>query len=178
MAKEKTVYGTEAAKLAELLSVGTNPRQALERGSAGQQKADLIRDLLSAKLPLPQGSKSDPMDCFRTTIEAALSKPIGQLLSDTDIAMGVLQQIKAHGAGVSRASSSDIEREAANVLYYAALAAALVFHGQRITEFSYEELCDRFTKLIALPWITMPLCQLFKQARDTSRDFTKKESRE
>ena len=43
----------------------------------------------------------------------------------------LIEKIKRHGKRLSQTTSSEIEHETANVIYYAAIASALLFHDEK-----------------------------------------------
>ena len=83
--------------------------------------------------------------------------------------LATLKRIKTYATESSRAASSPVDQEPAHVLYYAAIARALLSHDQRITAFSLEELGRSFVQFSKLPWLTTALMQLFAQAGKTCR---------
>jgi hypothetical protein len=172
MAEEKTVYGAKSTKLAQLLGIGTEYAQAADLRSDMQRKADLLCDLLAAKLPL-YSSPGETFSCqgagFPRTITSVLSESIEHHLLQKETTIATLERIKTHGAQLARTASSPVEHEPANVLYYGAIAGALVYHKRRITEFSLEELGTSFSRLSTLSWLTSPLSKLFEKATGTCR---------
>ena len=56
------------------------------------------------------------------------------------------------------------EKDVAKAVYYGAIAHALVYQGQMITRYSYEELKEALTMLLAHTWLLSPLPKLYQQA--------------
>ena len=65
----------------------------------------------------------------------------------------------------SKCADPDVER-AAVVVYYAAIAYALVVHNIKITKFSLKDLCNAFSLLSNTEWIPPFLSSLFGKARE------------
>jgi hypothetical protein len=72
--------------------------------------------------------------------------------------------MKNYGRRLSEQARTESEHHTANVVYYAAIASALVFHEQRITSFSNKELKLSFTLLGKAKWIPSDLSRLFRKA--------------
>ena len=64
---------------------------------------------------------------------------------------------------------SESRADAARVLYYAAIAAAIAYHGQVITNLADRERKDALTYLANAAWMPTPLAALFREAIDTLR---------
>ena len=60
------------------------------------------------------------------------------------------------------------------MLYYAVIANALVFHGQRISRHSFRKLRQAYAELIAKPWVPSELRTLFQKAEDACRQREEK----
>jgi hypothetical protein len=174
MTEDRTVCGSKATRLAQLLSLGAEANQAADLRSDQQRKGDLLRDLLATKLPL-DGSPAETSSCvgtgFTRSIASVLNESIEHHLLQENIAIKTLEQFKVHGAQLSRNASSPNKHEVANVLYYAAIAGALIYHNRRITEFSLDNLDTSFSKLSSLSWLTVSLRQLFEKAVETCHEL-------
>ena len=55
-------------------------------------------------------------------------------------------------------------------IYYAAIAAALVHHDERITKYSWETLAERFSLLAQRMWIDQDIRDLFARAAGLCRE--------
>ena len=88
------------------------------------------------------------------------------LLGGADAA--ILRLLKDHEKAIASHSSSNISRTVAATLYYAAIAAALLSSGEKITEHSYGNLEQYFAALAAKPWLPADLRMAFAKARQVS----------
>jgi hypothetical protein len=176
MANKQTLYGTDTSKLVELLNVGVAQLTETDCPLADGHKADFLRDQLAFKLPETTPSESNAIinDYVSALIDSAMNKSISHYLFDETTPLSILKKIKAYGAQCSRNACSDTEKESANVIYYAAIAAALIHKEQRITTFTCNELAASFTTLMNLDWITTALYHHFRQARATCKALTTK----
>jgi len=92
--------------------------------------------------------------------------PIGKLLQDPKTDTAVIRMVKDYGRTLSTRAKSEAEHQAANTVYYAAIAHALVFHKLKITNFSYGDLQSSFSRLSQEKWITKGLVDLFAKASE------------
>ncbi|MCH8194124.1 MAG: hypothetical protein IIA65_08915 [Planctomycetes bacterium] len=89
----------------------------------------------------------------------------GTLLCADNTRLDRLEEIKSLAKGQVSDSQDDTRSETAGIVYYAAIAAALVHHQEKITAFSYDELKDLLTSFEAMSWLPAELAELFKQAQ-------------
>ena len=84
--------------------------------------------------------------------------------SGTDVV--VLRKVKDYGKKLSDKAESKVQYHAANTVYYAAIASALVFHDKKITKYSYRDLDKYFCRLDKEKWIPEALRSLFSRAAE------------
>ena len=89
-------------------------------------------------------------------------------LLDPDTAVPVIEQIKGHAKRMTKSTPSIVEKEAATVLYFAAIASGLVFHNTRITKSSYAKLERSFETLSAKTWVSKEIAALLDDGRKVS----------
>jgi len=167
MKKEPSSFDLSPEKLAQLWSVGSDIDQGDGAVSHEQRKAELLRDWLATTLPLDQTAvKSRPGigSHVREHLMPFAGDSIDSLLRDPQTAVLTFKKIKGSSKKVVEAAESEVEHDAAVVIYYAAIASALVFHGRRITTFSYADLADSFSTLLEDNWLTPNLVRLLKKA--------------
>ena len=160
MERRKTVYGIHAANVAQLLSLGAEALSVDVPECPDQAKADQLRDYLADKLPVMES----PLCSFQNTLRSAMGDPIEGYLFYPQVDLSTIKAIKAYGARLGRTANSKMQKEPAHVIYYAAIAVALVIHQQRITEFTLDALARSFGQLSGLPWMTSKLRTLFQDA--------------
>ena len=145
--------------------------------SAEQKKAELLVDRLAESL-LPDSSVIKLLPAIPSLLSGVMGicgeEPIGDLLQNPEVEISVLRKIKNYNNKLSKSGESEIERDIAVVLYYSAIAGALVFHNKKISWFSYKNLERSFSSLIGKSWITIELVTLFTKAREICRDSYKK----
>lgn len=173
MKKKPTTSDLEPSKLAEILNVCSEAQSPDADLSEDQRKAEMLQDRLSETL-LSGSLKDSPLRkelhhlCCIAGI--ASGEPIRNLLINPETDMELIQKIKEHGKRLSQVTSSGVEHETANVIYYAAIAHALAYNDDKITQFSYEELDNSFTVFTNTDWISSDLIRLFEKAATYCRE--------
>ena len=113
----------------------------------------------------------DMLHGFRRDLLPLSGRPLGELILSPTTDLAVLQTIKAHGKQLaSRPGCSESERDCGLSLYFAAIASAVLFHSQKITTHSYENLERSFRSLSEKPWMASNLAELFAQAKTLCRE--------
>ena len=87
------------------------------------------------------------------------------MLFDPRADIAVLTALKDYGKRLVRGAWSEAERAACTTLYYGAIAAAIVAHGQSITEHPGEKVDAGLAKLEAMPWMPAEFVELFRKPR-------------
>ena len=134
-----------------------------------QQKADLLSDRLGDTLPLYYSTEQKPASKLRRlgqTIAALAGEPVGKLLQDPKTDITIIRMTKDYGRKLSATAKSEAEHHAANTIYYAAIAHALVYHDLKITKYLYEDLQQSFCQLSKEGWIPDNLRDLFAKASE------------
>lgn len=128
--------------------------------------------MLDRELPLdPATPHSIPAVLNRPCDEllAATRRTVSQLLLDSKTDLAVMKALKDYCKALARLAGREARRTAATVIYYAAIANALVFHQHKITQHSYEKLHEAYAELEQKPWIPSELKELFKKAQAICR---------
>jgi hypothetical protein len=156
-------------QLARLLAMGRIDDSSAGRSLAESTPGDLLRDMMSSPLSLdPNVPDSVPFVLGHACDELAphAGRPIGDLLAASDLDVGALRALKDYGKILVRRSRTDAERAAATALYYAAIANALVHHGQTITEHAPAALSEALGNLTARDWLPDELKNLMMRSLD------------
>ena len=163
---EKSTYGLRLDQLAGLFSLGTD---GPVEGREGQERmADLLREHLTSALPtglLLLDALMMMMGRLGYNTRSIAGKTIVGVVLNPQSDIGLLRAIKECCKRLSSSLESKPEAAIATTLYYAAMASALVYHRQRITQHSYEALDAAFAMLADKPWMDQDLAGLFSQAR-------------
>jgi hypothetical protein len=81
------------------------------------------------------------------------------LLLDSKTDLAVIKTLKDYGKKLVRRGGPEAKQAAATVIYYAAIASALVFHAHKITQHSCQTLLEQ------KPWVPPELKDLFRRAK-------------
>lgn len=162
------VYRSDPQRLAAILHLSGSCDDLFDAGELGQVLqhqlgGDLRKDLLVL-------SEDEPEDQHRALAEA--SPAIGtwaDLLFHNAPPLSVLIDAKTFGKVSRLDADRPLPRVIADCIYYAAIAAALVRHDQRISTLSYEELAAGLSTLLSHPWLTRELRGLFLKALEKMR---------
>ena len=160
----RSTFGLYPKELADLLATGSGDDQLPPAEVAGR--------LLRSRLAGPMHFDKDCVD----SLSAILDRPcpelqpiagrtLGDVLADPTTPLAILETLKQYGKGLSRRWDEGPEHVVAAMIYFAAIAAALVFHGRKITTRSYRDLADLLRIMMSDRWITPELAGLFDSAR-------------
>ena len=175
MDKESTTFGLSPEKVEDLLKIGADVSDVDEKTDSNQMKAELLSNCLNDTLPprkSVQGLLPKNLGPMRNTLMELTSEPIGKLLLDQETDLVVLERVKDYGKTLSKTASTKVEHEAANTIYYAAIARCMVSYGRRITKFSYKDLERSFYILSRKNWIPQQLREILTQASRHCKDRT------
>ena len=167
MKKKTTAFGLPPDKISNLLKICTGSSKKDGDMETENNTTELLQDRLSETL-LTGSLKDSPLSkelthlCHISGIAAGES--IRKLLSNPSTDIQLTNKIKEHGKTLSQNSKTRAEHDTANVIYYAAIAHALIFHNSKITKFSYDELEESLTVFTRTAWISKDLSDLFSKA--------------
>ena len=176
MAKKSTTSGLRPDKLARLLGVCSDEGLDEVEKTIDEQKAEMLQDLLAGILP-PSSTKIASLRkeliqlCNVSGI--AGGEPIRDLLNNPQTDIKLLERIKDRTKRMSQAAASEVEHDTANVIYYAAIASAMLFYDKKITKFSYKNLIESLSVISEESWIPDYLIDLFAKARQSCMNKAK-----
>lgn len=148
-----------------LLSLGIESDRPAEMPDGDEQRGDLLCDIL--RHPLPADGQAEPA---ATAVQSYLifqsvaGPPLRELLLAPETDIAALRRIKEYAKTMGKKAGTDVEKDAFLAVYLAAIAAAKLFHSDRITEHSDMDL-TRFLEFFARqPWMPTILVGLFTEA--------------
>ena len=165
-----TTSGVGSDKLKQLLCLGADEQEicpAEDNPDPNEQKARRLTALLKAVVPFDEVLiQTLPMIFQRVSQELGVlsAGAIEEALLDPASDMAVIERIKSYAKKTAKIAVSSIEKEAATVLYYAAIASALVFHNKWITKHSKIKLKQSFIKLSSMDWVNKKIAGLLNNA--------------
>jgi hypothetical protein len=173
MEDEPTTFDLSHEKLARLWEIGDNSPPDQDGLTKEQRRTEFLCDRLAEPLPFdPTAIGTLPMTLSYVFkhFTPFVGSSVGTLLFDPDTDPSIIWQIKEQYREKAESCPSKLERQVATVIYYTAIASALLFHVEtlfrvnRITLFSYGELEEHFSQLLDIDWLTQDLICLFKRA--------------
>jgi hypothetical protein len=150
--------------VSELLKIAEDLPSESDKVDDTQRKSELLCDLLAQPFSYhirKCESLGATLSHIPTLIDVMSDETIKDLLINSKTGLSIIKKIKDFAKQLSSSSGDKAEHDVANVIYYAAIAHALVYHQERITTFSCEELRKAFLKLKEENWITKSIGNLY-----------------
>jgi hypothetical protein len=149
-----------------LLSLALEHDNPAAAPNEDEQRDDLLRDILRCALPLeaPAPSTAVGLGPSYGGLRTVAGPPLGELLRDRATDLVVLKQIKEYAKALGKNAKSEVERDVFLAVYFAAIAAARVFHNEGITEHADEQLVRFLDSFAQATWIPADLAGLLAQA--------------
>jgi hypothetical protein len=150
-----------------LLHLGLEPDRPGASSDPDEQRGDLLCDVLRCSLATDgskQGERFPGDGVLRPGLQMLAGPSLGALLRDPKTDLAVLRRIKRYAKSVGQDTGSDVEKDVFLAVYFAAIAAAAVFHSERITGHSDEDLIRFFDFFARSPWMPTDMAGLFADA--------------
>lgn len=154
--------------MSELLKISEDLPSESDEVDDTQRKSELLCDLLAQPFSYhirKCESLGATLSHIPTLVDVMSDETIKELLLNSKTELSMIKKIKVFAKQLSNSSGDKAEHDAANVIYYAAIAHALVYHKETITSFSDQELQKAFLKLSREQWVIKSLVELFQKAR-------------
>jgi hypothetical protein len=151
-----------------LLRLGLQSNPDTAGHTAGIDRTDLLLDVLASKLPTDPAIIETLPTLLRSLSEELQSvsgEPLGALLCSPETKIVRIRRIKDFARQLGTSAKDNIEREVALVVYFAAIANALIYHNAKISQYSHAELAQSFETLSTHHWIPPNFCKLFTKAQ-------------
>jgi len=169
MQKDSSTFGLSREKLSKLWKLGEDKSYNKDDLDEEQKKAELLKEQLAKSLPLDAGMQHLLPKVFTVVCEK-FSPFTGcsykDLLLDQKSEPLILETIKDFHKEQAESAPSELEQEIASIVYYTAIASALVYHDVKITKLSYKNLSQSFNELRVSNWLFSDLKNLFSRAYD------------
>ena len=172
MNKDST-FGIKPQGLANLLGIGITNKSKAE---TDQVAGELLRARLAGTLPLDSAIiEAIPaiLGRLREDLIPLSGRPLGEALLESSTDIQSITKIKEHGKKLAGRKDSDEDHAVGVVIYYAAIASALLNHNTRITQHSYRTLADAFERLRSKTWMPLELGRHFAKAVAVCREKAK-----
>ena len=160
-------FGLKPRQLADLLGIGCGRSGLEEQPDTNELKRVMLNEKFAAVLPLdPNVTDSLPTVLGRPCREllGITAKSLSDILTDPKTDIGIIETIKDYGKRLSASEIESFQQAIALTIYYSAIAAALVYHNQKISVHSYKSLDHYFSMLLQKGWMLPELAELFTKA--------------
>jgi hypothetical protein len=165
--ENKSINKLKPNQLARLLSISTEEMESVHIVCDDKATAELLRNKLKSTLPKDSfllESLLIVMERLGFDMREQVGRPLCDVLLDPATDVSLLSAIKDYSKKYSSSLVSEAEMAVAITIYYAALASALLYHDEKITQYSYKTLGQYFALLVKKKWMTPELINLFSQA--------------
>jgi hypothetical protein len=160
-------------KLGRLLELYCESAEEGDGSNPDQQRTLLLRDYLEDTLPLT-AKVLQVLPSLLQQVYGDTSRLEGQslykLLLEPSTAIHDLITAKELAKRKVSKAQTQAEKEVAGTVYYAAIAAGVAFHGEKITQHSYQQLETSLESLLTINWIFTDIKDLLKAAKITCRE--------
>jgi hypothetical protein len=167
MAKDTDSLDLTDRQKTRLLHLALGPSDAAKPRNEDEEKGDLLHDILRCSLPLRdgphEGSRADATASSQG-LRSVVGPPIGELLQDPKTSVAVLKEIKRYAKARGTQAASEREKDVFLAIYFAAIAGALVYHGEHISEHKGTDLARFFGYCVSAEWTPGGLRELFERA--------------
>jgi len=167
MTDKRTVFGAHPENVRRFLDDCLTSPPAEEQPNETAHYAQLLQEQLAEKCPVSGDlvrSGSWLLDRIQEKVLLDLSRPVREVLSDAQTSLDTLADLKMRYKKWSEETPDKRMQRVYTVLYFAALARALLLHRRRITRHSNAYLIHSFEVLSAEPWMDPVLQEIFRKA--------------
>ncbi len=178
MADESENFDLDPEQKTVLFSMAHKPGDFVSESEMNDNRTNLLLELLADTLPVDENHVAILPDILKTIcqdLHSVAGEPLGKLLLDSQTNLGILTKIKDYSKHIGVTEKPKDEHDVALVIYYWAIANALLYHQERITDFSSDELKNSFDSLCNQPWIPKNIVRLLAQASEQCTEDTHKE---
>lgn len=127
---------------------------------ADTQAGRLLQEQLDAPLPVAAYEPQSALPEQRSSIQSMLADPKTPL----SLILAIKTHAKEQANGVPKEDTPEYLVPLS--IYYAAIAAAMIHHGRKITRHASAALVRSFDKLTRRPWMVPYLIDLYEQGTD------------
>jgi len=138
--------------------------------SGKMKQKERLAELLLNTLPVPPvviDQLPDNLVEVFLDLRSVAGEPLGKLLANPKADLAHLQKIKdyAKEQGVDHPE----DQEEYLIVYYAAIAGAMVYHQEKMSQYNWRELEKAFDSLCEKDWLPKAFRLLFAQSRNYCR---------
>jgi hypothetical protein len=132
------------------------------------QQSEYFEEKMAAALPKDFFDQADLPDHLSVLCDiSGISKneTFKSVIKNDKVELSLLVKMKDYFKELSSESSDEMEHQIYIAIYYAAIASALMYHDEKISSYSYEELAANFGRLSKEDWLPEYILKLYRKAR-------------
>jgi len=132
------------------------------------QNSELFEEKMAAILPREFFGPNNIPDHLSVLCDiSGISKTetLKSVIKNEKVELGLLVKMKDYFKDLSGKSTDEMEHQIYISIYYAVIASALLYHHERISSYSYEELAASFARLLKVDWLPEYILKLYRQAQ-------------
>jgi hypothetical protein len=152
-----------------LLKLGLNDSEAPACQDHENHRRELLSDMLGSKLPVDRMLMKELPILIKSLsdeLDAISGLSFRDCLTNPKTNPAILRRIKNFAKNSGASSKDQTRGEVSKIVYFSAVAAALAFHGTRISRHSYRDLLNSFQLCSNQSWTPNDLTELFVKAKD------------
>lgn len=134
--------------------------------SEAQDLGEVLRGQLAARIVFDPSRLATAANRDGAADAAGSLRSLGDLLADPNPPLELLELTKEFAKASDGRSDAPLPPPVATVLYYAAILAALLRHGRRITRLPDRALRDGVAWALRRPWLDAGTRRLFREAAE------------
>jgi len=115
-------------------------------------------------------SLPDVVKGLSSGLQSLAGLPTGELLQDPTTEIATIKKIKQYARESGTSEDCEDKNDVFLVVYYAAIASAMVFNHKKITQHSYKDLEKFFYSFTEKDWVLDELTELFTKAQERYRE--------
>ena len=166
MATESGHLSLNDGQKSRLLGVALAADKPVPAPDENEQRGDLLCDLLRCSLPAPEAASVTGGTATRSShggLRSVFGPSIREVLLNPKTDVATLQKIKDYAKTLGQDAGSEVEKDIFLALYFAAIAAAMAFHREHITEHTDADLAQFFAYYVSAEWVPGGLRELFER---------------
>lgn len=165
---------TKTYDLARMLRAGEVNEMTWSNDELGQLLQEALDEPIPSNWSMPSVSKyADSLDVIdddnipseMETASTIIKPSKRDLILERRFSFGIVEQLKAEAKALRTEESSGVPKEVATVVYFCAIAAALVHYNKRITSLRDAKIVDAFDWCLKRSWMSPDLQSLLEQAK-------------
>ena len=162
------ILGLAPRKLARILGLSVTSDQG-DKDLSNMEVAELLDKCLHTGVSDKDNEMTtwtDLLENLKADQETSCGTAMIDILTSSKSSLKGIRTVRKCSKQRAARNGMDPEYSVAITLYFAAIANALLFHGTKITTYSYESLEVSLNRLVSKPWMPKELGMLMAKASD------------